>query len=664
MLDELNKMVYHNSANPSYRYPMGACKTGDSVLISIKVKTGAITSASLILKGHGGEESLPLDKKGDMWALNIKLPEDPCVLFYYFCLKTDNETYYYGSGHNRTSGRGYVYSEVPLGFQITVFLKDFKTPEWMKNGIMYQIFPDRFKMGDPLSVKLGVEYHRSLGRRIRLHENWDEYPDYTSLPGEEFYVPDDYFGGDLDGIEQSLNYLKRLGVSIIYLNPIFEADSNHRYNTANYFKIDPILGGLKSFKKLINSAKEKNIHIILDAVFSHTGADSIYFNKLGRYPAKGAYQSTESQYYSWYTFTKFPDSYKSWWGFKTLPEVNEFDPNWQETVITGKGSVVSHWIKQGASGYRLDVADELPDKVIELIRESVKSSSQDNAVIGEVWEDATTKSSYGNLRTYALGKGLDSVMNYPLRNAIVNFLEYKSTSDNLVDFLISQWQNYPRPMYYALMNMLSTHDIARIRTALASNLNIKQLTTKQQAEFNLTPAQKFLGSALERLAVSIIYSLPGMPCIYYGDETGMCGMLDPFNRATYRLEDETLLEFYQNIGAIRNTHVALRTGKCCFAALNQNVVAILRWGDETGTASDKRPKEAFLSVINRSAKKEYVVFDIQSISQCITDEEKSCLLSAMYEKADCKLTLESFKIKDGLIELSINPISALILEFK
>ena len=599
-----------------------------------------------------------------MWTVNIKLPEEPCVLFYYFCLNSGKETYYYGSGYNMLSGRGYVYSEVPPAFQITVFYKDFKTPDWLKNGIMYQIFPDRFKMGDPLSVKMGVEYHRNLGRRIRLHESWDENPDYTSLPGEESYVPDDYFGGDLAGIEQSLDYLKRLGVSIIYLNPIFEADSNHRYNTANYFKIDPILGDCDSFKKLTDSAKKRDIHIILGAVFSHTGSDSIYFNQFNRYPAKGAYQSKESPYYSWYTFMKFPDVYKCWWGFKTLPEVNEFDTEWQETVVTGEDSVIAHWIKQGGSGYRLDVADELPDKVIELIRQSAKKSLPDSAIIGEVWEDATTKNSYGRSRRYALGQGLDSVMNYPLRNAIVDFLEYKSSSDNLVGFLISQWQNYPRPMYYALMNMLSTHDIARIRTVLAANLNIRQLTSKQQAEFNLTPAQKFLGSALERLAVLIIYSLPGMPCIYYGDETGMCGMLDPFNRATYRMEDETLFEFYQKIGSIRNNHAVLRTGKCCFLALNRDVIAILRWIDEEDALSDKKQSGAFLSVINRSAKKEYTVFDMQNINQCITDNEKAYLLNATFKTAECKLSSKTFKIKDGLIELSINPLSVFLLELK
>ena len=309
-----------------------------------------------------------------------------------------------------------------------------------------------------------------------------------------------------------------MGVSIVYLNPIFEADSNHRYNTASYLKIDPILGTNAAFKKLCRAADELGMKIVLDGVFSHTGDDSVYFDRRGVYDGDGAYQSEDSPYHSWYDFHKFPDEYRCWWGFKSLPEVNEGDPAWQDFVISGDKSVIKTWLRAGTNGYRLDVADELPDETLELLRDNVKNCDSDAIIIGEVWEDATTKVSYGQHRRYALGTALDSVMNYPLRGALIDFALGKMDAFALRNFLLGQKLNYPAPMYRCLMNLLSTHDTARVRTVLGSGgCDGGGMGREQQAGFTLSPEQNARGRALQKLCAVLQFTLPGMPCVYYGD---------------------------------------------------------------------------------------------------------------------------------------------------
>ena len=249
-----------------------------------------------------------------------------------------------------------------------------------------------------------------------IREDWGGQPYWR--PNERGEVTNsDYFGGTLRGIEEKLPYLKSLHVTCLYLNPIFEAHSNHRYNTADYTKIDPVLGTEEDFQSLCAAAGRLGIRVMLDGVFSHTGSDSVYFNRQGRYPQPGAYQSQQSPYFSWYHFISWPEKYHSWWGFETLPEVEETDNNYNK-YINGRQGVVRKWLKKGASGWRLDVADELPDSFLDQLTEAAKEEKPDAVVLGEVWEDATTKESYGSRRRYLLGRQLDSVMNYPFRNAV------------------------------------------------------------------------------------------------------------------------------------------------------------------------------------------------------------------------------------------------------
>lgn len=450
--------------------------------------------------------------------------------------------------------------------------KGFHCPSWMKEGLMYQIFPDRFARS--------AKYHAPVQNKAYiLRDDWGGVPNHQ--PDEEGKViNNDFFGGNLLGIAEKLQYLSDLGVTVIYLNPIFEAFSNHRYDTADYKKIDPILGTEDDFRDLCRKAKELKIRIILDGVFNHTGSDSIYFNKYGRYDSLGAYQSKDSPYYSWYKFTDYPDKYESWWGIDTLPHVNETDHSYMDFILNDDDSVVRYWLSLGASGFRLDVVDELPDEFLDRFREVVKKYDENAVIIGEVWEDAATKVSYGEKRRYLEGRQLDSVMNYPLRNGIINFLKGNITGKYLEETVESLKANYPETVFYGLMNILGTHDTKRILTVL---------------EY-----EKDEDKAIRRLFVAIIIwaFMPGIPCIYYGDEIGMTGGKDPFNRGCFVSEDgnQKVFSHFKKIIAFRkeiqnrekwadlklisidsgdNFYIFYRKGKSC-----KIVIAVLRGNEE------------------------------------------------------------------------------------
>ena len=404
--------------------------------------------------------------------------------------------------------------------------KTFQCPFWMTEGLMYQIFPDRFARSKDFQAP-------KQNKTYIMREDWGGIPHY--LPDEEGKIRNnDFFGGNLKGIIEKLEYLSDLGVTVLYLNPIFEAYSNHRYDTANFMEIDPMLGTEEDFRRLCTRAREAGIRVILDGVFNHTGSDSIYFNKYGRYPEIGAYQSKESSYFSWFRFSDFPDDYECWWGIDTLPHVNETDPGYMDFILNNKNSVVRHWLACGASGFRLDVVDELPDEFLDRFREIVKEYDEDAVIIGEVWEDAASKVSYGKKRRYLGGNQLDSVMNYPLQKAIIGFLNGYLSGETLSQTIEGLWKNYPETVFYGLMNILGTHDTARI------------LTQFEEAE-NDEAGRDDIDIAKQKLfAAIIIWALiPGIPCIYYGDEIGMRGGRDPFNRMCF-IPEETDPEIYRH----------------------------------------------------------------------------------------------------------------------
>ncbi len=428
------------------------------------------------------------------------------------------------------------------GFLLTVSSADYHTPDWFKGGVMYQIFPDRFcKVGDTPVIK---------GRINR--EDWGGTPSF--LPNAQGKVlNNDFFGGNFKGIESKLPYLKSLGVTVIYCNPVFEAASNHRYDTSDYMKIDPILGTEEDFAALVDKAKDMGIRVILDGVFNHTGDNSVYFNKYGEYPGLGAYQSKESPYFSWYSFEQFPDKYSSWWGIDILPEVNENSEEYQNFIF-GKGGVLKKWLGFGIGGYRLDVADELPDFFLKKLRKSVKEEDNNAIIIGEVWEDASNKVAYSQRREYLQGQELDSVMNYPLKDAIISYVQSGRAVDLLhcVRVLIN---HYPKETVDCLMNILGTHDTVRILTVLGGiPCRNKEEMAQDWAYLNENARQ----NAIEKLKMAAVlqFTMPGVPCIYYGDENGMEGHIDPFCRRCFDWEhlNENLIEFYKKLGKVRKEY--------------------------------------------------------------------------------------------------------------
>ena len=487
-------------------------------------------------------------------------------------------------------------------WQLTCYEAGFSTPDWLAGGILYQIFPDRFaSSGEP---KEGVPSDRVM------HADWSEgvewRPDHNGRVWNN-----DFFGGDLKGVEQKLDYLQSLGVTCIYLNPIFESHSNHRYDTADYSRIDPLLGDEADFASLTAAAKKRGIRVMLDGVFSHTGSDSIYFNRERRYAGDGAYNSPHSPYSDWYHFHRWPNEYGSWWGFDTLPEVDELSPAFMQ-YINGEGGIVERWLQAGASGWRLDVADELPDGFLDALRVRAKATNPDALVLGEVWEDASNKESYGHRRRYLLGKQLDSVMNYPFRDAILGFL----LGGNSSDFTHAVWdvvENYPSQTLRLLMNHIGTHDTERALTVLGGEPSYGRGRSWQAAQ-SLNHKQRAVGLRRLRLATLLQFALPGVPCIYYGDEAGLEGYRDPFNRGTYPWggEDVDLVEWYRSLGACRASSAVLAEGAFCPVSTGwEDVVCFVR----------RRGEQGLLCAVNRSTEERQIFLppDFATAEICVGD---------------------------------------------
>lgn len=570
----------------SFKHPFGALRRGQPSMFNVRIpKYMQVSGLTLVMFRPGFKErfiELALqDESGDDNIYSCVFTPNNCgVHHYYFtCIFEGRRRYI-----KRTGANIGVFEGEEL-FQLTVFDENLYTPECVRGGIMYQIFPDRF-------CKSGVPHENIPEDRI-IRDDWFGTPRY--LPDEKGVVRNnDYFGGDLRGIIEKLPYIKELGATIIYLNPIFEAHENHRYNTANYEKIDPMLGTEEDFVELCSKAKEMGIDIILDGVFSHTGADSIYFNKFGRYGEKtGAYRDRNSPYYSWYSFIAYPERYDSWWGITTLPNVDENNPAYTD-YICGDGGILQKWIKLGARGWRLDVADELPDEFLDNLNKSVKKLGNDKVIYGEVWEDASNKESYGVRRRYLIGGQLDSVMNYPFKEAILNYVKY-ANGQQFIDSIMTILDHYPKPAVDMLMNFLSTHDTERALTRLGGE-EVGWHDKNWQAERKLDGAQYLLGIALLKCAMVLQFFLPGIPSVYYGDEAGMEGYRDPFNRRCYPWGEENmeLIEFVKQLSKVRKGTRAFDQGAMRFIECDDNVCVFARF--------DRITREAAIIYLNKSTK--------------------------------------------------------------
>ena len=556
--------IYYNPLDPACKSVLGGVRQNESFTIRIFGKSDE--PCIFVLQRDGCEaQSLHMQNISGGWELQLSFSE-PGLYFYWFRLG--------GCRAALGEDRNAEFSDSASAYQILVYRECFATPAWFKGGIMYQIFPDRFFKSGEILVEKGKW----------LHRDWHETPEFR--PNEKGKIlNNDFFFFFFRGILKKLDYLQSLHVTVIYLNPIFRAFSNHRYDTGDYMQLDPMLGSEEDFAALVSECGKRGIRLILDGVFNHTGDDSRYFNKYGTYDEIGAYQSKDSKYYSWYNFRHFPDKYDSWWGIDVLPAVNENCPSYID-FITGENGVLRRWMKYPLGGFRLDVADELPDEFIAKIRSAVKSANGDAVVIGEVWEDASNKIAYSTRRKYFQGEELDSVMNYPLKDAIINFVVSGNTSllRRTVGMLLD---HYPKCVLDSLMNILGTHDTVRVLTALGG---VCAYNKEEMAVLKLSAEQRAVATERLKIAAILLYTFFGVPCIYYGDEIGMEGYSDPFCRKPFAwdLIDEDILSHYRWLGELRSRYTAFRDGDYRELYHDDNCIVFER----------RKGKEAAITVAN------------------------------------------------------------------
>ena len=590
--------ICHHSHKPFYRTPFGAVPCGTPVTLRLRVWDVPKSPHVMLRIWDNTEHRIHMRQLGAqdgayLFEAELTASGTPCLMWYRFEVFNQDEHIVYGNAADHLGGEGLC--GTTDSFQITVYDPAYQTPDWMHHANIYQIMVDRFYNGDETGELIRARDD------ITVHADWYERPSPQQSGNGDNYARD-FFGGNLKGVEEKLSYLKDLGVTAIYFNPIFRAASNHKYDTCDYRMIDPMFGTETDFEHLCAAARAMGIRIMLDGVFSHVGDDSIYFNRYGHHPVVGACQSKDSPYYSWFTFKEYPTSYDCWWGFDTLPNVREDNPDYTAFILTGEDAVVKHYLRKGASGWRLDVADELPMTFLRTLRREVKSVDAQAAVLGEVWEDASNKVAYGEMRPYVLGDTLDSVMNYPLRDALIDFLLGKESAMRVYRQLTSLLENYPKPFLYALMNLLGSHDRARIVNVLCG-CGGEELPRSARATLTLTPQQLTLGMRRTRLMLRFIASMPGMTCVYYGDEALAQGCSDPFCRGTYPWgrEDASQLAFFRDMLRARLKHPVLMTGECRLLAPCPDVLGVIRTIEGGVDALGEAAEDSVaLTLINRS----------------------------------------------------------------
>jgi len=618
----------HDVSQAFYRDPLGAVACGSTLRLRVAVEEKAEVASLRLFYVYGlppvRESFFPMrqiskNECHSVYECSLQMDHEPGLFYYWFEAQLLDGRYRWGFPDEDTRGvtaKTSVVSpdfkvdgtELIPAFQVTVHQEDFKTPDWMKGALLYQIFPDRFSRGKDFDG----EYARSLmhyPERI-WHENWDEEVDFE---GKEptGYEACDFFGGTLNGIREYLTELSLKGINVLYLNPVFQSKSNHRYDTGDYLKVDPLLGTNEDLIALFAEAKALGIHVILDGVFSHTGADSLYFNRFGRYDSVGAWQAVcegaDSDYTSWYRFShEMQDAmdgprYECWWDFPELPNVEEDDLSYRE-FISGKDGVLAYWLRQGCSGFRLDVSDELPDSFLRLLRARVKTESEDALVMGEVWEEPTAKISYGAYRDFLFGNTHDCVMGYPFRRDVIAFLTDEIDARELGFAFEKMLSITPKEALYTQMNLLGSHDTERIVTKLSGKP--KPDDRKEQAIARLTDEERAKGEELLLAASLLQLAFPGATSVYYGDEFAMEGYDDPFNRRTFpREEDRPKSEMTTHLWElVRLKHEAkvLRTGFFEIIEAHDDRLIMRRYFDEEGRDAfghlSDGPSEAIITV--------------------------------------------------------------------
>ena len=548
--------ILFDSKQSQFKSPFGTLVPGQMCTLHVHIPATVCTQrVEIVLCYENGSPARYLDmhrteQRGayEIWQGEFSLFA-PGLYFYYFQIHDPHGMFrLFKQGDDTNMEAGDLW-------QVSCISADFTTPDWAKGAIIYQIFPDRFCRSGKVDLTGKLEPYS-------IHASWNEDVDWA--PDENGIIQNnDFFGGNFRGITEKMDYIASLGVTILYLNPISKSFSNHRYDTGDYKTPDPMLGTEADFAARGRAAHERGIKVILDGVYSHTGSNSLYFDRNRTFGGNGAFCTRQSPYYNWYTFYEWPTNYHSWWNFDTLPTVNKMHPDFIKYIITDEDSVVAHWMKLGADGYRLDVADELPDEFIRMIHDRIRSINPDALLLGEVWEDASNKMAYDKRRRYFVGGELDSVMNYPFRTAILNFMRDRDDGRALKQTVMAIVENYPSQVLSCCMNLLGTHDTPRILTALVEDFDGSR---EEKAHRNLSRNQLEVARDRLMMASFLQYTLPGSPSLYYGDEACMEGYKDPFNRRTYPWgrEDPEILSHFRCLGKLRAHHQPLRLGDIHF----------------------------------------------------------------------------------------------------
>lgn len=576
-LESSKQIRIEKLANGTRADLLGAFAKGTSLLLRvIAPRTYGFAAVVLRIAEDGKEpKDLPLsfcDRRGDedLYELTLDTNElckdaESALSFYEILFLRGLDTCFSDSINNVD----FELSEHSANqFRLLIYDKNYQAPAWFMGGTMYHIFVDRFFCGEGPTV---------LRPNAELNPDWEKgIPQYAPRQGMAL-SNNIFFGGNLWGVAQKLDYLQSLGVTVLYLSPVFEAYSNHRYDTANYEKIDGLLGGKEAFDNLVKEAHKRGMKIILDGVFNHTGDDSVYFNRKGSYPEVGAYQSQSSPYSKWFNFKSFPTDYESWWGIEIMPRLQHQNEECRH-YFTGENGIAAKWLREGVDGWRLDVADELSDDFLNEFRKTVKDTSNgEGIIIGEVWENAVDKIAYGKRRSYFRGGQLDSVMNYPFRNASLAFLLDKD-GETFYNILTELYGTYPQFVSNSLMNLLGTHDTERFLTRLGADPAAEGADNKTLSTLRLSPERRAEAIKLMKMASALQFTVFGVPSVYYGDEAGLEGHHDPFCRMPFPWgkEDQSLLAHYQKLGELRKKHPALKNGSFSFVHHDAHSVSYLR----------------------------------------------------------------------------------------
>ena len=560
--------ILFDSKKAEFKTPFGCVAPGQTVTLHLHIPTAVSAwKVEIVLCYEDGSparyhEMYRIEQRGayDIYEGDFSLFA-PGLHFYYFQIHAPHGMFrLFKQGDDTNMEEGDLW-------QISCISPDFTTPDWAKGAIIYQIFPDRFHRSGKCNLAGKL-------RPYTIHRHWDEDVDWA--PDENGIVHNnDFFGGNFRGITEKMDYIASLGTGIIYLNPISKAFSNHRYDTGDYKIPDPMLGTEADFRDMCDAAHARGMKVILDGVYSHTGSNSLYFDREGTFGGNGAYCRQDSPFYHWYTFYQWPNNYHSWWNFDTLPTVNKMHPDFIRYVITDEDSVVAHWMKLGADGFRLDVADELPDEFIRMIHDRIREINPEALLMGEVWEDASNKTAYNHRRRYFTNAELDSIMNYPFRTAILNFMRGRDDGRGFKETVMSIVENYPSQVVACNMNLLGTHDTPRILTALVDDFDGSR---EEKARRRLSRNQLEVARDRLMMASFLQYTLPGCPSLYYADETCMEGYKDPFNRRTYPWgrEDTEILGHFRCLGKLRTQNIALRLGDIRFTVASDRHLAYTR----------------------------------------------------------------------------------------